>query len=52
MHPSRLKNGHDDLFAEVRNRQPVILMSPVRKLELLTKANSKPGLFQPLSSLY
>jgi hypothetical protein len=31
---------------------PVIPTSLLRKFELLTKINSKPGLFQPLSSIY
>jgi hypothetical protein len=30
----------------------MIFTSMLRKLELLTEANSKPGLFQPLSSLH
>jgi hypothetical protein len=31
---------------------PVIPTSPLRKFELLTKANFKPGLFQSHSSLH
>jgi hypothetical protein len=30
----------------------MIPLSPLRKLELLTKINFKPGLFQPLSLIH
>jgi hypothetical protein len=46
------KDEHDDLFVEIQQLAPKLSTSLLRKFELLTKANSESGLFQPLSSIH